>query len=944
MTHMVAVKARTKAAPEPTRAGRAPPASRSPAPRVWFKLATRVPQPGALEVEADQAAQTVAGATPGANATQAVAATLPATAGDFAADMVSTLGVGAPLPPEARSELERQFGADFSSVRVHTDAAAAEAARATSAHAFTYGDHIAFAPGRFDTASMGGRQLLAHELTHVVQQGLGTAPRMVQRQANATTMSITPAYAESLAPEALHRQMRLVLSVLPRLSPGSAEHEQLAANLAVLESAVPTEPAASFASPLASYSPPPDDVPAVQPGDPDAGDVCVEEPLFSYAPATSEEAGVCVEEDVEEPQGAIVAGRLSEGQLIADYKRNARTLLRFHVDMLREWVHRVVRAQVTTAEGVGSEEEAVVLRSAAETANILGERAWRAQELVNAYDFLIAEHTPHAGFYEHSPVAGMATIGSAEYISERFTRAWLTARGMPEEMPDILRIVDSLGMIPTVTDEEIDRFIIESASEYDLYEAGVESLRETGELIYWGRHATPSEEWRRGYPYSDAEIREVGLRTIAQSDRRREEARMLLELDPERREAAEEEYAVLDIGAHRPQYNWVAVRYVLEGLRAQAVLRHRVAEERLEEHLAAFPLLRIYIRDWAVFQNTTFGGDYTSLIDPSAITASSLLEQLDELIEELDELKEDIDDDDDFLFDSAILQTLEPLIAMYEAVDPRYAQWIRDEFKATERWNEAISTLLLAAGIIGFGLAEVLTGGLATGALVVGLGATITSAVRSQMRADTLEAAAHAGIGSREAAAVAEFQAWLETAMAGLAVLSAVRPALAAVRQVAARVRLGRVTGPNIRTFVIARGTLTATEAAEIATLSSRLQDVLRRAVRLVDSGGGTTRWAQLNRLTPNPMFRGNAIHFEAYRIIQTEGIGAGRLLTNAGRAERALGLPNTFGRLRPDIRFSLDGVGREAIFDFTTFGQVGHSTVYATGRPWVASHIEILY
>src|SRR5687768_13412879 len=112
MTHMLPVKARAKAAPEPTRAGRAPSASRSPTPRVWFKLATRAPQPGALEAEADAAATKVAGATPGANTSQAVAATQPATGGDFAADMISTLGVGAPLPPRALSDFEGQFGAD----------------------------------------------------------------------------------------------------------------------------------------------------------------------------------------------------------------------------------------------------------------------------------------------------------------------------------------------------------------------------------------------------------------------------------------------------------------------------------------------------------------------------------------------------------------------------------------------------------------------------------------------------------------------------------------------------------------------------------------------------------------------------------------------------------------------------------------------------------------
>ncbi|HKH50004.1 MAG TPA: DUF4157 domain-containing protein [Thermoanaerobaculia bacterium] len=72
---------------------------------------------------------------------------------------------GRPLEPEKRASMESRFGHDFGHVRVHTDARAAESARAVSARAYTVGNHIAFAPG----AAAGGR-LLAHELTHVLQQ------------------------------------------------------------------------------------------------------------------------------------------------------------------------------------------------------------------------------------------------------------------------------------------------------------------------------------------------------------------------------------------------------------------------------------------------------------------------------------------------------------------------------------------------------------------------------------------------------------------------------------------------------------------------------------------------------------------------------------------------------------------------------------------------------
>lgn len=82
-------------------------------------------------------------------------------------------GGGAPLPAAERAFFEPRFGRDFSQVRVHTDARAAEAARAVNAKAFTLGDDIAFGAGQFQPNSGDGRRLLAHELTHTVQQRQG---------------------------------------------------------------------------------------------------------------------------------------------------------------------------------------------------------------------------------------------------------------------------------------------------------------------------------------------------------------------------------------------------------------------------------------------------------------------------------------------------------------------------------------------------------------------------------------------------------------------------------------------------------------------------------------------------------------------------------------------------------------------------------------------------
>jgi Domain of unknown function (DUF4157) len=78
--------------------------------------------------------------------------------------------LGQSLDAQTRAFFEPRFGHDFSRVRVHADAKAAESARAVAAKAYTLRGHIAFADGRYQPGTQRGRQLIAHELTHVVQQ------------------------------------------------------------------------------------------------------------------------------------------------------------------------------------------------------------------------------------------------------------------------------------------------------------------------------------------------------------------------------------------------------------------------------------------------------------------------------------------------------------------------------------------------------------------------------------------------------------------------------------------------------------------------------------------------------------------------------------------------------------------------------------------------------
>ncbi len=103
---------------------------------------------------------------------------------------------GRPLDPPARAFFEPRFGVDFSAVRIHTNTQASESARSVNALAYTVGHNVVFNSGQYAPQSDAGRRLLAHELTHVLQQGgirssdtptnvqhLSARPRCLARQA-----------------------------------------------------------------------------------------------------------------------------------------------------------------------------------------------------------------------------------------------------------------------------------------------------------------------------------------------------------------------------------------------------------------------------------------------------------------------------------------------------------------------------------------------------------------------------------------------------------------------------------------------------------------------------------------------------------------------------------------------------------------------------------------
>jgi hypothetical protein len=138
------------------------------------------PTDDSYEIDADRAAEAIIGApvrtVDRPSLQRAPAATIPHASLVAPASVHAALDSPAiPLEADVRADMEDQFGHNFESVRVHSDGPAAESARDVDALAYTVGSHVVFAPGEYAPNSDDGRQLLAHELAHVVQQGAATS-------------------------------------------------------------------------------------------------------------------------------------------------------------------------------------------------------------------------------------------------------------------------------------------------------------------------------------------------------------------------------------------------------------------------------------------------------------------------------------------------------------------------------------------------------------------------------------------------------------------------------------------------------------------------------------------------------------------------------------------------------------------------------------------------
>ncbi len=100
---------------------------------------------------------------------------------------------GQSLQPEIQAKMGQAMGADFSGVKVHTDATSDGLSQSIQAKAFTTGQDVFFKRGEYNPSSRGGQELIAHELTHVVQQN-GSS---VQRQVQSVATSLTPSPNDS---------------------------------------------------------------------------------------------------------------------------------------------------------------------------------------------------------------------------------------------------------------------------------------------------------------------------------------------------------------------------------------------------------------------------------------------------------------------------------------------------------------------------------------------------------------------------------------------------------------------------------------------------------------------------------------------------------------------------------------------------------------------------
>jgi hypothetical protein len=155
---------------------------------------------------------------------------------------------GQPLPGSSRQFFEPRFGQDFSNVRVHTDSVAAKSAQSINSLAYTTGSNIVFNSGQYSPESDSGKRLMAHELTHVVQQAgsdkkiqkLGANPNCTNAEAIQIHQAIYDARAWINNALAKIDQSPMHARVLPSLSRNFGPTYGVESNLSLISGRIRT--------------------------------------------------------------------------------------------------------------------------------------------------------------------------------------------------------------------------------------------------------------------------------------------------------------------------------------------------------------------------------------------------------------------------------------------------------------------------------------------------------------------------------------------------------------------------------------------------------------------------------------------------------------------------------------------------------------------------------
>jgi hypothetical protein len=224
----------------------------------------------------------------------------------FEDQLSATQGQGAALSGPVRNDMEGAIGADFSGVRIHTGSQAAQMNRSLNAHAFTHGNNIYFNEGQYDTNSTAGKHLLAHELTHTIQQGAARSQQPAREEALPQVTTPIPATTPAQPGSAVAE---------PAVAPSTAAQEPVAAQPEAQAVAQPTTPEQAQATPQAeatsagAEAPLPAQAAAVLPAETDTGG-------GDAAPVAGEPAEAVGAEPAQGNQAEQLAGNATQEGLL----------------------------------------------------------------------------------------------------------------------------------------------------------------------------------------------------------------------------------------------------------------------------------------------------------------------------------------------------------------------------------------------------------------------------------------------------------------------------------------------------------------------------------------------------------------------------------------------------------------------------------------------------